>query len=99
MSHHSTLGLLTYHLEITIREVIEREKDFSIVLKLKNCSKQPQNTEYQKQPTPKNITRRDNTSQTVLYPGPYFDDIVPTNLTVQQGDTAYLQCKIYGVAN
>lgn len=31
--------------------------------------------------------------------GPYFDDIVPTNLTVQQGDTAYLQCKIYGVAN
>jgi len=31
--------------------------------------------------------------------GPHFDDIVPTNLTVQQGDTAYLQCKIYGVAN
>ena len=38
-------------------------------------------------------------SQTDLYSGPYFDDIVPTNLTVQQGDTAYLQCKIYGVAN
>ena len=28
MSHHSTLGLLTNHLEITIlREVIERERD------------------------------------------------------------------------
>ena len=41
MSHHSTLGLLTNHLEITIlREVIERETDFSIVLKLKHCSKQ-----------------------------------------------------------
>ena len=45
----------------------------------------------------KNITHLDNMSKT--YPGPYFDDIVPTNLTVQQGDTAYLQCKIYGVAN
>ena len=98
MSHHSTLGLLTNHLEITIlREVVERERDVSIVLKLKHCSKQPQNTKHQKHPIPKNITHLDNMSKT--YPGPYFDDIVPTNLTVQQGDTAYLQCKIYGVAN
>ena len=28
-----------------------------------------------------------------------FDPFVPSNVTVQQGDTAYLKCKIYGVAN
>ena len=30
---------------------------------------------------------------------PKFDDHVPSNLTVQQGDTAYLGCRIFNVGN
>ena len=30
---------------------------------------------------------------------PKFDDHVPANLTVQQGDTAYLGCRIFNVGN
>ena len=30
---------------------------------------------------------------------PEFDDHLPSNITVQQGDTAYLHCKIFNAEN
>ena len=30
---------------------------------------------------------------------PRFDEHLPANITVQQGDTAYLHCRIFGAEN
>ena len=30
---------------------------------------------------------------------PRFDEHLPSNITVQQGDTAYLHCRIFGAEN
>ena len=32
-------------------------------------------------------------------PGPVFDSHLPATLTVQQGDTAYLHCRIFNAEN
>ena len=48
------------------------------------------------------VTELDCVSHTLREVGgdqPRFDEHLPANITVQQGDTAYLHCRIFGAQN
>ena len=48
------------------------------------------------------VTELDCVSHTLREVGgdqPRFDEHLPDNITVQQGDTAYLHCRIFGAEN
>ena len=48
------------------------------------------------------VTELDCVSHTAREKGgdqPRFDEHLPSNVTVQQGDTAYLHCRIFGAEN
>ena len=48
------------------------------------------------------VTELDCVSHTLREVGgdqPRFDEHLPANITVQQGDTAYLHCRIFGAEN
>ena len=48
------------------------------------------------------VTELDCVSHTLREAGrdqPRFDAHLPANITVQQGDTAYLHCRIFGAEN
>ena len=47
------------------------------------------------------VTELDCVSHTAREGGdqPRFDEHLPANITVQQGDTAYLHCRIFGAEN
>ena len=48
------------------------------------------------------VTELDCVSHTIREVGgdqPRFDEHLPANITVQQGDTAYLHCRIFGAEN